>query len=368
MATKASIAKLKAPSERRSTSWSPPRPASDRNYPMNCWWVAAFSHQLDQSFCARWLLDTPVLLYRTEAGDAVAIEDRCPHRAAPLSLGRRQGDAVECLYHGFTFGPDGACTRVPTMKVIPEAIRVRTFPVIEQPPFVWVYLGDPERLEEVPPAPSLDWANDSTFAARFGQIELAANYMLLKENVLDLSHFGFVHRDSFGITDWTDPPRISFDDSSVTFHQSFSKAPLPAMYANPLGLEPGTPFNRESRGSFISPALQVASLDLIAPDEANEPPAGRVRFCHATTPIDPGRTLYFWAFARDFATSDGAMDAEQDLVARAFAEDEDILAAIQRMLERDPLASQRQEISVKADAAGIQARRIVARWMDRDGL
>ena len=57
---------------------SGPSRSDIRNYPLRCWWVAARSEEVGRSMLARWLLDTPVLLFRTLAGDAVAIENRCP--------------------------------------------------------------------------------------------------------------------------------------------------------------------------------------------------------------------------------------------------------------------------------------------------
>src|SRR3982074_931860 len=111
--------------ENRPEKWTAPIPASRRNYPLNCWWVAAFSDEVGEALLGRGLLDTPVLLYRTAAGRAVAIEGRCPHRAAPLSLGCRKGDEIQCGYHGFTFGPDGACTKIPSMRSVVSTVVVR---------------------------------------------------------------------------------------------------------------------------------------------------------------------------------------------------------------------------------------------------
>src|SRR5262245_19339986 len=108
-----------------------------RNYPYNCWWVAAFRHEVGRSLLSSWLLDTPVLLYRTESGQVVAMEDRCPHRLAPLSLGTLRGDTVECGYHGFRFEPDGTCSHVPTMDTVPP-FRIESYPVRESGPFVWI--------------------------------------------------------------------------------------------------------------------------------------------------------------------------------------------------------------------------------------
>jgi phenylpropionate dioxygenase-like ring-hydroxylating dioxygenase large terminal subunit len=118
------------------TVWKPATDPATRNYPYNCWWVAAFSDEVSRDMLGRWLVDTPVLLYRREDGTAVALENRCPHRGAPLTLGCLKGDDVQCGYHGFRFAADGTCIDVPSMKVPPASARVRSFPLIEQAPYV----------------------------------------------------------------------------------------------------------------------------------------------------------------------------------------------------------------------------------------
>jgi vanillate O-demethylase monooxygenase subunit len=350
---------------RATTEWRAPRPAETRNYPMNCWWVAAFSEEVGDDLLGRWLLDAPVLLYRKEDGTVVALEDRCPHRAAPLSLGCRKGDAVQCGYHGFTFAADGKCIDVPSMKVAPPAARVRTFPVIESYPFVWAYLGDPDRVDTVPPPPVLDWARDDAFAVVTGRMDIAANYMLLKENVLDLTHFGFVHAATFKITDWVDPPKVKTDGDTVSYAQSFRSSPLPPLFAEALGLPAGTPFDRENYGSFLSPALQNAAVDFSAPD-APQKLCGRFRISHATTPIDNGSMHYFWVLGRDHGKTPELLTKLEAVTKIGFAEDEVMIEAVQRVMERDPRGDTVREISVKADAAGIEARRILQRWMARE--
>lgn len=344
--------------------WTPPRPAAQRNYPMNCWWVAAFSDEVSRGLLGRWLLETPVLLYRTESGQAVAIEDRCPHRGAPLSLGCLKGDEVQCGYHGFRFNNVGECTHVPSMNKALPAANIRAFPVIEQAPYIWVYLGDPACVNEVPAPPMLEWTSDPAFAIKVGRMDIQANYMLLKENVLDLTHFGYVHAKSFKISDWVDPPTFSSDGDTTFYRQCFTRSPLPPIFAEPLGLAPGTPFDRDNYGSFVSPALQQAAVDLKDPDSGRL--AGRFRIAHATTPVDGGSMLYFWALGRDHGTSPAEMVKIQELTEIGFAEDEQVIEAIQAIANRDPRGPLAPEISVKTDTAGIQARRIVQRWMDRE--
>jgi phenylpropionate dioxygenase-like ring-hydroxylating dioxygenase large terminal subunit len=348
-------------------SWTPPTPASQRNYPMNCWWVAAFSSEVGERPLSRWLLDLPVLLYRTEDGRAVAIEGRCPHRGAPLSLGCRKGDAIQCGYHGFTFSSTGECTHVPSMKGPVPAIRIRAYPVIEKAPLVWVYLGDPAVIDSVPPPHSLNWTSDPSFGMVTGRMDIKANYMLLKENVLDLTHFGFVHASTFKITDWVNPPQVEVNDDKVTYRQFFEKSPLPPLFALPLKRAVGTPLNRENYGSFISPALQIAAVDFIDPERADPTAiAGKFRIAHATTPVDATHMHYFYLLARDHGNSTEEMKAFEELSKIGFGEDERMIEAVQDVLSRDPRPTASWEISVKADTAGIQARRALDRWMQRE--
>lgn len=97
----------------RSEAWRPPTDAASRNYRNNYWWVAAFSDEVSRDLPGRWLLETPVPLYRREAGTAVAVENRCPQRGAPLTLSCLKGDSVQCGYHGFRFDANGTSVEVP---------------------------------------------------------------------------------------------------------------------------------------------------------------------------------------------------------------------------------------------------------------
>jgi vanillate O-demethylase monooxygenase subunit len=239
-------------------------------------------------------------------------------------MGTPKGDHVQCGYHGFTFGADGACVRVPSMKRRRRPCA-SDLPVIEQSPFVWVYLGDPARIDDVPPPHRLEWG-DELYRAR--PIDVAANYMLLKENVLDLTHFGFVHASTFKITDWVNPPSCTTEGDITSYHQSFQRSPLPPVFAEPLGVAVGTPFNRENYGSFVSPARQIAAVDLIDPDR--EAIVGRFRVSHATTPIDATHMHYFWVGGRDYGTTAEQMAEFEALTKKGFAEDEAVLGRCRR--------------------------------------
>src|SRR3712207_4642499 len=102
--------------------------SSERGGPMsyvrNAWYVAAWDHEVTREMRRRILLDEPVLLFRTTEGVPVALEDRCCHRQAPLSMGRLVGDVVHCPYHGLQFDPRGQCVKVPSQDLVPRNAKV----------------------------------------------------------------------------------------------------------------------------------------------------------------------------------------------------------------------------------------------------
>ena len=94
-----------------------------------------------------------MVFYRGPEGKAAALEDFCPHRGAPLSLGRVVEGKLVCGYHGLEMGCDGKTIAMPGQRVrgFPP---IRSFPVIEQHGFVWVWPGDAAQAERRPAAAS----------------------------------------------------------------------------------------------------------------------------------------------------------------------------------------------------------------------
>ena len=137
--------------------------AFGRGFLYDLWYFAALSSALKPGGLRRIeMLGEPVLLGRTKAGKAFALRDICPHRAAPLSAGRMvnfgsEGEAVECVYHGWRFrAADGVCSSVPSLladqDLEVERIRVRAFPVQESQGLIFVYFAADPR-DETPPEP-----------------------------------------------------------------------------------------------------------------------------------------------------------------------------------------------------------------------
>ena len=102
-------------------------------YVRNAWYVAAWSHELEAGKpIPVSILDEPIVLFRSDSGRLVALEDRCVHRLAPLSLGRCEGDRLRCMYHGLLYDPDGAVAEIPGQDLIPRGARVRSYPIADR--------------------------------------------------------------------------------------------------------------------------------------------------------------------------------------------------------------------------------------------
>ena len=185
----------------------------------NGWYVAAMSDEIGRDLFARRILGEPLLIYRTESGTPVILEDFCPHRLLPLSKGCLVGDVVQCAYHGLQFDSRGRCVKIPGQKNIPGNVFARSYPVVEKHQWLYVWMGEAERAD---PALIPDYAlpkDDPTwhhFAGRFG---VACNYLLVLDNLMDLSHLAYVHGASVGnpdiaelatveTTSWADRVRV----------------------------------------------------------------------------------------------------------------------------------------------------------------
>lgn len=166
----------------------------------NCWYHAGWDFEVTlgkESIVPRKIAGETILLYRKPDGAIVAMEDRCPHRQAALSLGRKEGESLRCMYHGLKFAPDGKCVEVPGQTRIPEAACVRVYPVVETNNCIWVWMGDREKADPALICPAVP-ARDSEWAMHPGKMHVRANYRLEVANLADLSHLAWVHEKTLG--------------------------------------------------------------------------------------------------------------------------------------------------------------------------
>jgi vanillate O-demethylase monooxygenase subunit len=330
------------------------------NYPLNCWYVAALSDEVGDGLLARRLLGKHVVLYRRASGEVVALEDRCVHRAYPLSEGRLDGDRLVCGYHGFSYEPDGCLADVPSQENVPPGARVEAYPIVETAPFIWIWLGEP-RAAALRPPPRVPWYLDgSGWTGSTEVVRVEANYLLLHEHYLDLTDV-FVTRPEMVPPDIQQLPpldEVEISERSVAYTRTTQPSRLAPWESAITGLPEETVAIRREEGTFVSPALHTQHYAIDVVDGKSY----ELLRIHGFTPESPGATHVFLQLARNHA---GAEDTITEYLRIMFHEwalrNATILETIQRRLD-EPGAT-RRDINVKADRAALRARRIA---MDMD--
>jgi phenylpropionate dioxygenase-like ring-hydroxylating dioxygenase large terminal subunit len=322
------------------------------NFPFNCWYVAATGDEIGTALVPRRILGRAVVLFRQADGQVAALEDRCAHRAAPLSRGSLVDDQVVCPYHGFTYDASGACVRVPSQLHVPYGARVRSYAVREEGPFVWIWLGAPARSRHAEP-PALPVLADPAWTVQGGTLDVAANYLLLHDNALDRTHFPFVHAHRIHRGYVERPPTLNIEvsETTVSDHRSFAPAPLADWQAEATGLPQDGAYVQRETGTFVSPAMHVDAMDIIGADGT----VLRSQFIRAFTPVDAAHTRVVWRAARNYALDDASVTERlREVYEGTMTEDQPLLETIQATA-----GPADYRVNATADAAAIRAYEII---------
>lgn len=328
----------------------------------SCWYVAAWSHEIGQNQPhAVTITGMPIVLYRLESGAVAALEDRCVHRLAPLSRGQCEGDKLRCGYHGLLFDASGRCVEIPGQAVIPAKARVAAYPVAERDGWIWVWLGDPSAAD-LSLIPESFGPGDPQWRLATGQMDYAAHYQLINDNLTDFSHLSFVHANSFrsGLNWALSQPKITAFDRGIRVERWVQEDPVPP-FLEGRGLNT---VDQYVHYDYIVPGILLLWTEIhpggtAAPlgEDRPEPLFGTFS-AQAVTPIDERRSRYLFSWGP--RSKDGGEDMAAAMMAvacQAFAEDKSMIEAQQQIIDRDPA---RDVMPVAADKGVTLFQRIMA--------
>ncbi len=332
----------------------------------NCWYVAAWDIEVPaEGMLARTLLGEPVLLYRDSQGRPVALEDRCCHRSAPLSLGKKEGDCVRCMYHGMKFDPSGACVEIPGQDTIPAKACVKSYPVVERDRLVWIWMGDAARAnaEDIVAFP---WHASPQWRMKPGYLHYQADFKLIVDNLLDFSHLAFVHPTTLGTQSAAElKPVIERDtrgNGTLTISRWYLNDEMPNLHKRVAKFEGKV--DRWQVYQWSPPALLRMDAGS-APAGTGAPEGQRVaealQFRHTSiqTPETATTSHYWFCQARNFELDNEKMTQQIfDDVLVAFEEDRRMIEGQQKVLN---LVPERPMIPIAADAGLNQARWLLDR-------
>jgi phenylpropionate dioxygenase-like ring-hydroxylating dioxygenase large terminal subunit len=333
----------------------------------NAWYCTGFADGLKaDELKPITLLDEPVVLFRRADGAPAALADRCPHRFAPLSMGKVNDGQVQCAYHGLRFDGTGQCRHNPHGDCsIPKAAVVRAYPVQEKHGALWIWMGEPAAADPAALPSFADIEERDGWSRIQGYLHVKANYQLVIDNLLDLSHVPFLHPFLAGGA--PPPPEFRPDirmeqqgDAVVAINQ-FHSMPNTPLYQM-LWERGEPPALTDMRANMRWNAPSTLLLDTgAAPVDGRREDGPSAPSAHWLTPETETTTHYFWAAVRNRFVGNAEVSAQMasGFDAAFRNEDEPMIEACQRNMGTSDLMSLKP-VLLQTDGPAVRARRILA--------
>lgn len=344
-------------------------------YLRNTWYAALWSEDLKAGeLFPRTILGENLVFFRREDGAPSVIGDICPHRFAPLHKGRLlPGDRVRCPYHGLEFDPTGICVKNPHGSgTIPAQARVQSHPLVERHGIIWLWPGekaaDPSRI---PDYSYLDEGSGYLVSKR-DHLLMQANYLLITDNLLDLSHASFLHEGILG-NDATIGAKTSVSQEGkwlkvATFA---SDVPAPSLF-DMLFRQDRANVDMWFTMNWQAPGCMINDAGVCPVGGAREQGAG-IFGSHLLTPETETTTHYLFAAARQKLAPPTRADEDPEIRQKltelrriAFEEqDTPIIEAQQRFHRLFPERA-KHPVLLEIDTGPVRYRRILSRLIEEE--
>jgi vanillate O-demethylase monooxygenase subunit len=336
-----------------------------RPWPVNAWYVACTPDEIADEPLGRQICGERMVIYRKASGDPAALDDFCPHRGAPLSLGSVEGDRLVCGYHGLSMACNGQAESMPGQRVkgFPP---IRSFPVVERYGFIWVWPGDPAEAS-LDKLHHLEWAESDTWAYGGGLFHIKCDYRLMVDNLMDLTHETYVHASSIGQKEIDEAPvktRIVGEEVHTSRMMEGIKAPpFWRMALEGAELPGDATVDRWQICRFSLPSHVMIEVGVALEGnggyDADVSKKASSIVVDFITPETETSHWYFWGMARQFAVKDEALTGKiREGQGKIFSEDLDMLEQQQVNLLRYP---DRRLLKLNIDAGGVRSRMMIDR-------
>ncbi len=326
----------------------------------NCWYVIAWDHEVPRdALFTRTVLGEAILLYRTEDGGMAALRDRCCHRLAPLSKGRKEGDCVRCGYHGLLFDASGRCIEIPGSETVPEKARVQRYPLAVKNKWVFVWMGDPAKADAAL-LPDNFSCDDPGWDYVPGYLHYATPQALICDNLLDFSHLSYVHEKTLGGSTAIALARADIEavPRGIKVTRRVRNVPPPPFYRT-FRTFTGN-LDRWFIYDFVLPGTLLMHSGGRPVEDAEDDMSRAVRLhsCQTVTPETETTSHYFFQQSRRVEDGDHSIaEALHRSLLVAFEEDRAMITAQSGVIAADPGAPM---MLLAMDAAVVRFRKLVA--------
>ena len=336
----------------------------------NTWYVACMPDDLQDKPLGRKICGERMVFYRGAQGHAVALEDFCPHRGAPHSLGFVKDGNLVCGYHGLEMGCEGKTIAMPGQRVrgFPA---IRSFPVVERYGFVWVWPGQANKASE-DLIPKFEFFDNPQWAYGGGLYHIACDYRLMVDNLMDLTHETYVHASSIGQKEIDEVPCVTKTEgdhvTTSRFMENITAPPFWKMALRGNKLADDVPVDRWQICHFTPPSHVMIEVGVAHAGHGGYYAPDNVKAYSVVvdfiTPETETSIWYFWGMARKFQPQDAALTASiREGQGKIFAEDLQMLELQQKNLLAHPT---RELLKLNIDAGGVQSRRVIDRLLAQE--
>lgn len=337
--------------------------AKRSKFPLDMWYVAALGKEVQDKPLGRTLLNHAVVLYRTPDGQVSALEDRCCHRDLPLSLGTIDEGGIRCGYHGMLFDGAGKCVEIPGQAKIPSKAIISAYHVKEQGALIWIWFGSEGSEEPTCEPPAYDVHTDSRYFYDGDVYHYNAPYQLIHDNLLDLSHLGYVHLRTIGGNaklHMNAEMTVEAEGDSVKVIRKMPNSTPPPTYSAAYPFKGNV--DRWQEIVFHPSHLEIWTGGVDANTESlDDPDRGgfHLKGFHGVTPETEETCFYIWTQASNPTTKPVEnMKLVIDQTAMTFDEDKVVIEAQYANMKRFP---DKKMIDIHVDVGANRARRIIER-------
>jgi phenylpropionate dioxygenase-like ring-hydroxylating dioxygenase large terminal subunit len=331
------------------------------------WYVAGLRGDFSRSLVAKTILNRSIVFFRQEDGNLRALQNRCAHRSFPLSESKLVGDTIRCGYHGIRYAATGRIIDVPCQTSIPTR-TLKRYSVLETGPFVWIWMGagdaDVSKIPDMTAYTNEEW----TFCA--GTLPIEGSYLLMVENLCDLSHLPFLHATTFGAPESIarchveleidkDKPSVCFYRTNEDWDEAKFTYPATFDYRDRA-------LSQRFGGRMDSPGYFCGLNHLQVLDAKPEEQRDLIFYIdHFLTPATSTTMHYYYAYARNFALADHEFTSIMESTMKlAFAEDAHAVKAMQTLLETDH--TEFNELMISGDKASLAVRAMMLEFVERE--
>lgn len=333
----------------------------------NSWYVACTPDEIESKPLGRKICGENIAFYRGKEGKVAAVENFCPHRGAPLSLGYVEDGNLVCGYHGLVMGCDGQTVSMPGQRVRGFPC-IKAYAVVERYGFIWVWPGD-KALADPALIHHLEWAESPDWAYGGGLYHIKCDYRLMIDNLMDLTHETYVHSSSIGqkeIDEAMPTTTVNGDEVVTARHMENIMAPpfwQLALRGNDLADD--VPVDRWQICRFTPPSHVMIEVGVAHAGHGGYDAPDHLKASSIVvdfiTPETETSHWYFWGMARKFKPNDLALtDTIREGQGKIFGEDLDMLEQQQSNLTTYP---DRGLLKLNIDSGGVQSRRVLDRLL-----